>query len=378
MAKYQTFENLDNSNFTDFRAWAGDVTGIASALSALGLTKLNDTYTAQWANGAAIGAAALSTLAGNLFGAAFPAVVNVNRAGLPGVNFMGAYSSGTAYTVGQVVTYNPGAGQICYICTTNAAAGIAPTTTANWSPYWMEIWEMASSGLPTFYIKLEYGCGSAAVDPQLSVQIGSAYVSNSGVLSGNVVLAEEIFISNTSSLGSPVELDFCSDGANFFACMLARGYTGSTTLCSWFAFEREITGTVAGAPVYGSNYVTLCAAGGGTPRQVSLFLTSTLGPAAISVRLTSGLGVGGGPGFSAAVSQSVNNSVALAPVFPNVGFVGNPLSSVVGLNGPDAVEGSTVAGTVYGSSHSYLVSKTGTAFTSLTSVGNGAVGIRWE
>lgn len=43
--------------------------------------------------------------------------------------YMGAYSAGTTYYVGDVVTYTDG---IVYVCKVHGTVGTAPTVTANW------------------------------------------------------------------------------------------------------------------------------------------------------------------------------------------------------------------------------------------------------
>jgi hypothetical protein len=55
-------------------------------------------------------------------------------------------------------------------------------------------------------------------------------------------------------------------------------------------------------------------------------------------------------------SQIVNNITPALPIFPLVGWCGNPLSVAQVYSVTDASEGVTISSTVYGSATNYLVS----------------------
>lgn len=369
--KVQVTVPLDNNNFADFKGWAGDVTaspgtgtGIASALQQLGFTKLSDTYTAQWDTGTSVGATALPIAAGNLFGAAFPTTTANARAQLAGTHFLGAWASGS-YVVGDVVTYATTG--LVYICIATATTQ-NPTDTTKWSPYWMEIWRDSSGTLTHFYIKLEYGGGATATNPQLSIQIGSAYSANSGVLSGNVSDVEQC-MSGTGTFSS-LECDFSGDGSNYFGMILARSAAASTAVY----FERSINGQAAAAPVYTSAYVSYgkIAVNGATTASNVVFLS---GGVAKALRII----------WWATISMSfaattllANNTTPALPIFPLLGYAGNPVTAMVALSSSDAVEGSLINSTVYGSLHTYLVTKGLPGFGNDNSTGPYALGMRYE
>jgi hypothetical protein len=351
-----------NSSYANFKTWAGDVTaspgtgtGIAAALYTLGFTKQSDTYTAQWDNGTTNAALSnpnsIPLAAGNLFGSAFATTTNNARSALASSAFQGAWSVGTGYTVGQIVTYTPSGGaQQVYICIANGGVGVSPagnsggTSTSFFAPYYMEIWSMAAAGLDTVYIKLEYGGGATATNPQLSIQLGSAYVANSGVLSGNVSTVEQCFIGTATATSS--ECDWAGDGQNWFAMYMHRANTSHS---SCVVFERAISGQTAGAPVYSASnqYITYLT-GFVTPtwHQCSLFLS---GGVANSVRNPWASVVN----LFTAGSQIVNSITPALPVFPLIGWVGNPMSAIQAYSVTDASEGVNVTSTVYGSTTTY-------------------------
>jgi hypothetical protein len=339
----------DNSSYANFQGWAGDITasagtgtGIAAALYALGFTKSMDTYNAVWTGGT------LPVLGGNLIGttAGFAALSNGARTALGGANFMGAWVSAVGvYVAGNVVT-NGGYVWIC-ISAISSSSTAPPSDATHWSSYFMEIWSMPSSGLTTVYIKLEYGCSATVGDPMFTIQFGTAYVTNSGVLSGNVSLTESCL--KTSAVATSTECDWASDGANWFGMYMWRG---NATQSGGFFFERGISGQTAGAPVYSTTnqYITwLVNYTGGTWHQCSLFLgsvgtTNSIRNAWATV-----------PVIFTAGTQIVNNISPAYPIFPSVGWIGNPLSVVQAYSVTDSAEGSTISSTVYGTATNYLV-----------------------
>lgn len=378
MSTCQSTILCNNASWADLLQWAGNEggtfgttgnTGISAALAKLGFTAVADTYSAStagsstWTNGATNSALSnpnVTPLTGaNLFGATcFPTTTNNARAQLAGTAFQGIWVSGTSYTAGQVVYYTPASGgQQTFICI-SATSG-SPTTppasnassTTYWAPYWMEIWEMVGAGsLDNIYFKIEYGCVATAGDPTFSIQFGTGYVSNSGVLSGNVSQVEQCIL-GTSTL-TATECDFAGDGANWFGMF---GWRNAATCSNFVAFERSISGQISGAPVYSTTnqYLTYIIGMAATPvwHQCSLLLTNGVGTTN-SVRNAWVSPVN----LFTAGSQIVNNITPALPIFPLVGWCGNPLSVAQVYSVTDASEGVTISSTVYGSATNYLVS----------------------
>lgn len=387
--KVQTSVVSSNSTFANFKSWAGDITatpgtgtGIAAALFTLGFTKQTDTYTAKWDNGTTIGDTARPTAAGSLSASGvFPTTSNNSRAGLASTAFKGAWAVGTTYSQGQVVTDNAAGAQIVYIYTNaTPSAGNATTDTTHWSPYWMEIWLMHNATLGStadIYIKIEYGCTATQNNPDLFIQIGTVYAANSGVINGaatNFTVCEQVI--NAAGTQTANEVDISGDGQNYLGMLLWR----NTSSNSFYAIERNIRGTVASAPVYDGVYITyaVCPRTNTLWRSNSMFIsTSSLASPGTTPRL---LGV---PTLALQVAAQTliiaNNSPAF-PVFPLVGYVGNPMTVLIGLSASDAVEGASITSTVYGATHTYLVT-IGSAFANGLGngvAGNWALGLRWE
>jgi hypothetical protein len=375
MASFQSQIAFINDTIAHMVAWAGNsgtpaTSGISYVLgTALGagvLTKMADTYTAQWATALSVGAAALpngQTVSG-LNGTAFPAgVAPLPRAALASTNFMGVWQQGI-YAVGNVVIWTPasspsiGETGLTYICispTTNTVGEI-PSNTTYWSPYYMEIWEFTpgAGSLTPFYMKIEYGCSATAVaDPMATVQFGTGYsVGASGYLTGNVTSTEYLF---GTGVGATVgECDFASDGSNYLAMNLSRGIASVTSGPAILCVERSISGTTASAPVYNSNYITYVRGYAAVTNwaQQSLFLSGT---PAVAVRVL----YGNAPTLGGATaSLIVNNTTPALPVFPLVGYCGNPMTALIVQQEADTTEGATQSCTVYGATHSYIMTVT--------------------
>ena len=73
-------------------------------------------------------------------------------------------------------------------------------------------------------------------------------------------------------------------------------------------------------------------------------------------------------------SLSVNGLLPALPIFPLVGYVGNPLLGAVCFKSGDCFEGGLANAYVYGSIHTFLTTNTGLG----TNISNGGIGIRWE
>jgi len=368
MSKIQLSLAGSQASASAFVGWAGNSgssQGISYALSQLGFTLTTDQYNANWASLLAMGSAALGTehVVSPLNGSAFPTVSATARQPLASSNFLGAWSSATSYVAGNVVTYTPSGGYACTFIaiasSTNQAPASysSPTTTVNttyWQVYSAEIWEFTggSGSLTPFYMKLEYGYSTTAVtDPQMFVQFGSAYAANSGVLSGNVSLAEQCF--SGSGTVAATECDFAGDGSNYLAMNLFRGGAANPGPAI-VACERSIAGQQSNAPLYTSDYVTYVKgySAAGNWYQQSVFLSGT--PAtAIRVNYGNTLTLG-----AATATLIVNNTTPALPVFPLVGYCGNPLTVLVAQQEADTTEGTTQAATVYGASHNYILTKT--------------------
>lgn len=234
----------------------------------------------------------------------------------------------------------------------------------------------ATTPLPQAFMKIEYGTYSTTTtQPALTFELGSAYVSNSGVLSGNTTNRE--IVGNAATNGAtPQEMDFYGDGQVAFGCILWR----NATLNMCFGWERSIQGQVSNAPVYATSpayltYVHWVNAGTSACFQQSVFLAGGPGATIVSPRL------------SYAATVSINQATTLIcggvspamPVFPLVGWVGNPMTLFIGLENADTSEGVSIVPTVYGASHTYLTTKSANGAALFGSgTANWGMGLRFE
>jgi hypothetical protein len=361
MSKIQLSLAGSQATVAAFVGWAGNSgasQGISYALGQLGFTLMADTYTAQWGNAISIGSGALpnATTVGALNGTAFPTVSNTARTALASSNFLGAWVSGTSYIAGNVVTSGSGSSALVYMCILAVSGSTAPGSDAtHWTPYYMEVWEFTggSGSLTPFYLKIEYGNSTTATtDPLMFIQVGTGYSTGaSGFLTGNVSLAEQCF--NGSGTIAATECDFAGDGSNYLAMNLFRGGAANPGPAI-YAIERAISGTVSNAPVYNSAYVTYVKgyAAAGNWWQQSIFLSGTP-VTAVRVNYANTMTLG-----AATASLIVNNTTPALPVFPLVGYSGNPMTVLIAQQEADSTEGTTQALTVYGASHNFIMTKT--------------------
>jgi hypothetical protein len=76
-------------------------------------------------------------------------------------------------------------------------------------------------------------------------------------------------------------------------------------------------------------------------------------------------------------SQSYNNQIPVMPIFPVIGYVGNPLLGGIAMKSGDTSEGALVQVSLYGTTHPFLMTARGGA-NHFGANGNCAAGIRWE
>jgi hypothetical protein len=387
MATKTSFSSAsENDTWAHFLAWAGN--GIGAGLSTLGFVSVADAYSANggsssWANGTTNNAlsnpntipAGTASITG-LFGTAFPSTLAHARAGLPTTSFQGGWLVGTAYTVGQVVTFTPATGgQQTFMCWATGGVGIHPAGDATsknfWTPYWFEIWKTNSGTLTNFYFKIEYsGSTGGNTWPEMSIQIGTASDGVGSILGGNFTQCEQV-VQPTGAFTGPFTTFMSGDGANYLGILTWAGATGQNSVC--VGFERSISGTVASAPVYNSAYVTYLVnsdSNNSSTFQNSLFLSGSgnIGTGFFGTAFrTQGWSCANVPNQSLVV----NNTSPLLSVFPLVGYQGNPMTIFSSLSSIDAAEGSSVTANVYGATHTYLCSK----ITTFNTLATGSVGV---
>jgi|SRR5579862_3083457 len=238
--------------------------------------------------------------------------------------------------------------------------------------YVYEIWT-PGDGLTAFYLKVEYGTGSASSNtaPAIRLSIGTS-TNGAGTLTGFV----------TSTVVVPPTSQTVTSTVTQWQCYFS-GDTGRIGVMMWrddnpifFGVQRSLnsSGTTT------SSYVTLLANGvNGT--SSSSFQQSVVFGVGVSTLITPAANDGGMIALfphgnsNTSASALFNGNAAISPVFPLVGYYDNPMDiAAVGCYN-DFTEGSTYviasANMPYGVSHTYLCGKKG-AFPTIATNGASA------
>jgi hypothetical protein len=283
------------------------------------------------------------------------------------------------YTARQTVN-----GNLVIMDQTVATTGsYAATATLSSSVAWFAaIATLKGTQLPAFYFKFEYGNYGSSNVPAMCFQIGTS-ITSTGALSqsGNRSYRELIqYSSATANSSTQFETDYYADGTSGlaggkFAMIAFRNSSGNQ---SWLlAWERSKSNVGVDTPQYityliGQNSSTAF-------RQSSVFATAY--GTNFAVR-SAGTSANTGTLWSINVNSNSTswqtvNSIAVGPVFPNVGYFGNPMTVAVGLALSDASEGVVFTTSIYNTNHNYLMTKE--SWTNyFSSAGSSAFAIRWE
>lgn len=232
------------------------------------------------------------------------------------------------------------------------------------------------------YVRLQYGMTTTGGDfPYIYIYAGSSSDGSTNITQnnfwGSTTPVSMVSGSSVSTTGpTPWESNF-SGTSGRFSMIMWRGYNISASspgLVLIIDRSKDNSGNDTDA------YWTLIWCNGNSVNgSVSIFKpgTGTIGQFELNANTAiHTINVG-------SVSFSLNNSLCIFPVFPMVGFVGNPLLGAISLRNQDAFEGAVMQATLYGTAHTYLLSKVGNSTLGGPSCfGPGtaasACGIRWE
>jgi hypothetical protein len=389
MSTYQTTVSNSSETLAVWKSWAQT---FSVALAAFGWTQVPNTNLGaqgqvDWTNvmlpwtgqsNSAVGTQSLPTISGGQFSVS--------------PNFTGAYSTAHgAYSTGDVVTDSG----TTYYC----IAGYTPTSGASSIPQWdkthwvnwsYEVWQTPAGTLQTdtpLYLRLEYGINTNSAGggfaPYMRISAGTS-VNSSGLLvvTGNHKRTPIVAVPTSVSLAVtlptvPALCSFSGDAGNRFAVMMMHDLEDRTDLSdhgAWaFVIERSLDNTGA----YSHDYYTVLVAGfTGAVSQCSIVRTgalnwvSTTEDTKWTTIAASGLNTTGEivpDGFynqGTGSSSAPGSAAPVFPVWPLVGWVGNPMTAVVTFkgtiaaslaqrNGCDAPPGRFTT-TMYGTTRTYL------------------------
>jgi len=239
----------------------------------------------------------------------------------------------------------------------------------HWLIYPFEVWTTNDSLTP-IYLKLTYRNATNASHPTIGIAIGIGWDGNANITGSYINLtgsngpdaAFSTSFSATDGGSTTYECDFAGSAGSFRMIMWRTGGSNTANILN---IER---GRDASGNAVGTFFTVNAALNLSGTFQQSLFASGS-GPSA-----------GGGYNSTAFCTIPVtgsaqtsgttlcNNIVAALPVFPIVGYVGNPMLNLVTFLASDITEGGQINVVVYGNSHTYLCTKQRTP----------AVGIRWE
>jgi hypothetical protein len=228
---------------------------------------------------------------------------------------------------GVVKAGNTGSG------TTTALAAPPGTSTTVY-----EIWQTSDSvGFP-ISVKAEYGTGG--VNNRVAIFMtmgtgsnGSGTIANPGTRTGTLM---------TINSATALACHFSGDGGR----MVMNLFHGQGQISLDYIFSLERSYDTSGTPI-GSYYTMLAYQGNEqVGRQQTLFPSG-----ASTTQEILGLCA---PIPKSAASGNVGSTTHIAPVFPLVGGLGNPLTNVLAFRATDFADNQVVYETIYGVQHTYI------------------------
>lgn len=326
------------------------------------------------------------------------------------LNYRGAWSNaGVAYAVNDVVTDGGMTWRCSASYTSTSTAGTSTSAspsnewqtggTNHWFLFLFEVWKSAST--PTIYIRFEYiawqvsGQGylpfirikvgtSTDVNGTLGTGTGNAAIGAFGLGAGNTFPTG----SNISVINGGVPCFFSGDSTNRFAMLMWYPQDGFLGTC-FFCVERSINST-------GSYYTT--PSGLTTPYWTTIFCGYNVqNNSSGGVLMQSLVNVSGSLWTKTGLESTVttlsfagdhnvnpdnfafstgqgygNQSTPAYPVWPLVGWTGNPMTTVMsmrtgninvgGAAGDLSTNGALFTQTIYGVSHTYLAARNSSIF----------------
>ncbi len=379
---------------TGYANSANNGTFICTASSATTLTLANSSGVAVTANGTAASVNTSSTVVGTsglftdnlMVGQSFVIAGFASSSGANNGTFTCVASHSVTSTAYMGYSNSSGLNEThAGTMTANTAPASSTMTSAGlggfWYAYNYEVWVSNGplSAISPIYLKIVYGGTSTGVGPGIIFAIGTA-CNGAGVITGNYIdpgiqgYAEYNLTTNSAGTGATTyECDFSGDADNFRMIM----WRTSSAACSALVIDR-------GRDLYGSGLATYWTA------CWSYNLSGARTEAYQQTIFQAGAGNRGGytngngwiiPFFigsnTTVNTGNSNGQIPALPIFPVVGFLGNPLLGAVMFKNGDVAEGAFINVVFFGTSHTYLCSKQSNVAV-IDPNGQGALGILWQ
>ncbi len=343
MAAYQEFHVMDNSSMANFRDWVGS---IESAYSTFGWLEATDT-------GQMVLTATVFTLTGITVSGANAIYAYSGTTGpTPRVGMsvtITGFSNGVNNVTATITAIGGGTFTVLKVSQVNETAAASATTTAlaavpGAGTYAYKIW-YPGDGLTAFYVKMEYG--GSTTNPILRISMSTA-TNGAGTLTGFVTTLVQI-LSATNSGAATMECNY-SGSTGRIGVMMGR-VAANANQTFFFGIERTLDTSGAATSVGASMW---CAAD---------FIGN---PSGFQATIVFGVGVapyGGSSGSNLEWTtlrlynkntQAFNNNIPMSPVFPVLGYVGNPQTVCAVIATLDMASGAIFDATLYGSTRTFM------------------------
>jgi len=297
-------------------------------------------------------------------------------------HFKGAWVSGNTYIGGNALATTTTDivtdGGLSYVHVTASSSltspsGIPGTDTTNWQPIFFEIWKSsgAQSTSHPIYVRITYTLagsaftvGSASTGPGFHFALGTG-IDSDGNITGAITInpasapfTNGLQIVAQTGNSATGDMNFAGDSDNF-RFMTWRGL--ATGGYQWIVVcdrAKTASGTDSDAFAYVAqfNMAGTNATGGSQRIGGAILYKPSLGtPANIAFAASNPLpGLVGNGSITTTMSQF--GATPPFPIFPPVGYLGNPLLGMVGFQKGDVQDGQVMPVWMYGASHNYLAS----------------------
>jgi hypothetical protein len=323
-----------------------------------------------------------------------------NQNGFPSlttITYRGAYSNAAVtYNINDTVTFN---GMTWVNISSYTSSASTPTpgneygnpggTTVRWVLYCFEIWKSATT--PTMYIKFEFtGNTSNYSQPQMRITVATSDDTNGtmGVGAGNQVTTAILVPTSNISTGTAGQDDTCffsGDSGGRFALLYWPEFTSDA---SFFGVERSLssTGTYYTSPsgAVTPYWMTVSLVFSGS--ILTQYLINTTGSTwikpATDTKITtlcySGVHNDQFESIGSNTGQGGSNFSAPAlPIYPLVGWVGNPLTIALSGKTLDFPSAGQFTVQMYGSTRTYLSTRNA-SFINFGEGGNNVLAMRYD
>jgi len=365
---------------------ANNVTAFCAASTATTITMMNANGVAETSGGSPTSVSSANTVL-YFWGSTFPGWQDTDLVGqsvlISGYSNVGnnntfaVVASGTPNQQVLAVTNASGvneAGHTGVIVSLTDPSTSSGKITPLWAPYYYEVWQTndALNATSPIFLRLVYSTQNTALNgigsnstPRIFVSVGTRVqlgFLGGNTLNGAVSPIEKVILPGSAAGGSSTfECDFSGDAGSFSMHMWRDRPTATWT----FIIDRAKNS----AGVDTDNYFTVLSAQNNTRIQQQLFKqgAGTRCPNQIDQYWESV--------HSGQTSFAQNGLVPAFPVFPIIGYLGNPLLRAVTIGiGDSTGDGEQFSISVYGTPHTYMVSQNST----VSEPGNLNPAILWE